>query len=221
MKTFLKRLKTLFRPARKPFDKAAFEQRYEAAAAGHKAKMQALDAKLAIISTRLSADHQSASDAVSAAWVREEIAKGNAAALKASHASADDEYNGWSDSRIDVEIEDDGRLRIGDSFYGPAFDADKLATTVMEHFATREAEKSARIAELEAERDDLTDELESVRGSFKDRWSSVLPQPRVIVVTGSDDERAHLLSMLGISDRSEELTVTEVFERLTRLKGGE
>jgi hypothetical protein len=77
------------------------------------------------------------------------------------------------------------------------------------------------IETLKDEVSDLTDELESVRSSFKERWSSVMPQPRVIVVTGSDDERADLLNMLGISDRSEELTVTEVFERLTRLKGGE
>lgn len=77
------------------------------------------------------------------------------------------------------------------------------------------------IEALNDEVSDFTDELESVRDSFKERWSSVLPQPRVIVVTGSEDERADLLSMLGIPDRSEELTVTEVFERLTRLKGGE
>jgi len=33
-----------------------------------------------------------------------------------------------------------------------------------------------RIAELEAERDDLLEELDSVRSALRDRWSSVLPK---------------------------------------------
>lgn len=75
------------------------------------------------------------------------------------------------------------------------------------------------IAALKDEVSDLTDELESVRSSFKERWSSVMPQPRVIVVTGTPEETAELERMLG-ARHAEELTVTEAFERLFP-KGGE
>jgi hypothetical protein len=94
-----------------------------------------------------------------------------------------------------------------------SFDADKLAATVMEFFAGREAEKNdrlaaemslghngtgpafilapegvhtisfagkladlQRIAELEAERDDLADELDNVRSAFRDRWAAFRPK---------------------------------------------